>query len=634
MANLWEAAPLADQQQATGGNQWEQAPIVQPAVPEGYGLTDSMMGGLPGGDEAGALGGALGQFLRGGGWDYSGQLEKQRGARKAYGEANPATQVAGDVVAGMAMAPARGVALATTLGGSVAQGAKQGAVAGGLYGVADEGDIGQRLGSGALGAGFGAGLGAAVPVAFEGARQIASRPLSAIRGYRDPEGFAMGKATQALERGGQTAPDIQAGLDAARMGGAPSTTLADVGGRSAQRMVRATTNIPGRAGDAVGEFLDARQMDAQHRVASKLQQHWAGATGNVVDEAERLTQHARATAGPIYERAYAEAPAVDTSGVVRYIDSVISPGATGMAQPRSDLRPDTISGELARVRQWFETNRNQRVGLNELHRVKMDLDGMIERARRDSGSKGTLTRELTNVQRRLLEAMDQASPSYRQARNIFSGDMRMRDALESGREFFKEDPEVIRNMVRRMNPAELAQYKDGAFRAIRDKLGTDDMASVYDKLFKGQVVRDKLRAVFGNDAAFNDFQRFMLNERLLTGTRRAAQGNSTTVQQGHDVNDAGMDAAAAVQFGQQVASGNVVGATISAIGRVVSKLGGWNEESAAATARLLLSADPAVQAQVLAQLGQQRTNAGTGVLPLIQRFMAIEGAAGAGRGLN
>lgn len=609
-------------------------------VSENYGFTDYAIGSLPFGEEVQAAGGSLGRYLAAKlagkpaslSDAYTEKLAELRADHAGYADNNPAKAIAGDVAGGFAFAPAKGMQLAQTAMGAIGQGAKQGAIIGGAYGAGSEGDLYGRGVEMLKGAGVGGAIGGAIPAVFEVGRAAIAGPRSAISGRVDPAGYGERKATQALQRDGRAPSEMLQALDDARAGGAPEMTLADVGGRNTKRRVRDAQNIPGRAAEEANEFLDARQFDAQNRVTKKLESYWGGPQSNIYDEAERLAAERAAKAGPLYEAARAQNPPVDTSSAVAAIDKVISPGGGAAArssrQP-GDLRDGTISGTLRKVREWMTTDAQSRVGLMQLHEVKMDLDGLVAEAR----SKGntTLVGRLNEVRSQLLKSMDKASPEYAQARRFYAGESRLMDAVETGRTIFKMDPEEIAGALKGMNTAEQAHFRIGASRAIQDRLGDSDVSSVYAKLTQGQTNKARLRAVIGDDAEFGDFMKFMQNERAQFATRNASQGNSTTAQQGLGVMDAGMDAA--VQVGRDVANEGVVRATLNAVGRSLSKLGGWTEESAAETARILLSTDPAVQTRILHQLAQQ-AQAGAIPAPFVRQVLTMTGAQAGGGGLQ
>jgi hypothetical protein len=211
---------------------------------------------------------------------------------------------------------------------------------------------------------------------------------------------------------------------------------------------------------------------------------------------------------------------------------------------------------------------------------------------------------LKDVLGELVDAMDIASPDYKTARKIWAGESRQIRAIETGEELFSLSQEELERRLSKMKTGELAGFRVGAHRAIRKVVEkARDGASVSNNLFGSRDLREKMRLAIGNKAEFDDFSRFMKAQKEQYATRATAQGNSTSIQQGAGMMDAGMDAT--VQITKEVITQGTLSAGLNAIGRALSKFGGWTEDSAAATARILLSTDSAVQDRILAQLGQQ-----------------------------
>ncbi len=142
-------------------------------APGGYGLTDYVRSSLPFGDEAGALGGAIGKSLRGKdfGKSYNEQKALEGLYRDQYARDNPAKAFMGGAASVAAAAPA-GVASALP---TILQGAKSGAGVGALFGAGEGEGLSQRATNAAVGAGLGGAIGGAVPA-------VANRVLGARSG--------------------------------------------------------------------------------------------------------------------------------------------------------------------------------------------------------------------------------------------------------------------------------------------------------------------------------------------------------------------------------------------------------------------------------------------------------------------
>jgi len=153
------------------------------------------------------------------------------------------------------------------------------------------------------------------------------------------------------------------------------------------------------AGDAVEEFL--RQIAPDESVITGAERIRT-ASQQALDKAKNIRAE---KASPLYKEAFQEGTQVDLSPVKRLISGKL------------DDLPETgeISNSLKRVEKLIK---GDSPSLKKLHNAKLEIDQMI--ANRGSDSLGNTTkRELREIQESLLNQIDDASPSYKQAREIF-----------------------------------------------------------------------------------------------------------------------------------------------------------------------------------------------------------------------
>ncbi len=133
-------------------------------------------------------------------------------------------------------------------------------------------------------------------------------------------------------------------------------------------------------------------------------------------------------ASPIYDKAYAEAPKVNVKPVVDLIDSKL---ATAKGKIRANLirakntlqKPDLpkkkkvllldAKGKPIISEPSFDTS------LRGLHDANLEFGDIINTARETSLG-NTSKRNMIQIKKSLLKQMDEASPDYKKARNIFS----------------------------------------------------------------------------------------------------------------------------------------------------------------------------------------------------------------------
>jgi hypothetical protein len=110
--------------------------------------------------------------------------------------------------------------------------------------------------------------------------------------------------------------------------------------------------------------------------------------------------------------------------------------------------------------------------------------------------------------------------------------MALENAAEQGEMFLKIPAREMKDYITGMGESELRMFRLGAKQAILEKMdtlpvGSDSVKRLFGK--NGDV--SKLRDLFPSNEAFNSFAKTLEREANFSMTRRAAQGNSTTVQQ-------------------------------------------------------------------------------------------------------
>lgn len=107
-----------------------------------------------------------------------------------------------------------------------------------------------------------------------------------------------------------------------------------------------------------------------------------------------------------------------------------------------------------------------------------------------------------------LERLEVVNPQLLRAREQYSSDADVKDALQFGRDIFKTriDPEEIAEAYGKFTAGEREAYIIGAARAIRDKaVRAPADGSSATRFFRTTDQRERLRAIFPNDRVYNDF---------------------------------------------------------------------------------------------------------------------------------
>lgn len=560
--------------------------------------TDAAVSGVTMGwsDEAVAAATALiDMVMRGEGYEEarSHNLAAIRDRLDQYKQENPNSALAAELAGSMTAGPAAGTKLAASLLGRMAQGGKYGGLTGGITGAGNAEE--DRLTQSWKGAAVGAGVGAGIPLAVGAVRAAASPFTKTVSAAVNPEGRAVNQLQRDMARDGVTPAAARQQLDDAAAAGAPMT-LGDIGGRNVMGLGRAVASGKGAGSERYNAFLEARRLEAPERVMENVKTALGDADA-FYPTVERIIANRKAIAEPLYEAAYAKA-APDTP----LIRSILSTPA-GQSAVRNAERLSANEGIQ------FAQN------VRGLDLVKRSFDDMIDAAKRAGGANDA--RVLTGMKDRLVKEIDRKVPEYRTARQAFSSESQIKDALERGRELLRpgNSPEQIVKELHAMSSAEREAARLGMARQLRDVFDNPShTTSNLAKLIYSNRSKQIIDALFPNQTAAQQFRANMIREHAMLKRGQQVQGGSNTVNKGIEGEDAGL-----LEAGVDIIR-RPVGGTIDAVlsgGRRLAK--GVNEKTANVLGDILSSTDPARQRQILQQIEQMLPDGA------IERLLTIAG---------
>lgn len=303
-------------------------------------------------------------------------------------------------------------------------------------------------------AGLGAlplGLGTSIPAAAAGGymgQGIREELAEQFVGQEATPGEQFGRMAQqaAIEGAGQ---GIGVGMTAyAQRGVAPDIARLDrpqaeqLTGRAAARGVQLTPaeatglpslraeqkalgNLPGSS-DVMGEFYERRAGQVAQAVGEELERiapetgvETAGALARAGSRGamQAVAANRAAQASPLYQKAFAEAGDVNLAPVLKYTRNIIR------AFPQDGQVARTLNRAFRLLTREVKTPqgiaRAPETNLERLHNAKLEIDQMLEATGESSLGRTTRAR-LMDVRNRLLAAMDEASPTYGNARALFA----------------------------------------------------------------------------------------------------------------------------------------------------------------------------------------------------------------------
>jgi hypothetical protein len=452
--------------------------------------------------------------------------------------------------------------------------AADGALFGGVAGVADGSGTEDRLTKGLQGAVLGGAVGGIVPAAISIGQQALNPVISNIRARLNPEGFARNQVTRSVIESGQSPQQLANAVAQASNEGQGMFTLADAMGNSGQRMLATTARSPGAARTDVVEFLEGRQAGQGRRLSNTLAEGFDSPQTAAQTEA-RLTAERSAAANQNYGAARQQAGSVDVTPAISEIDATLQPGVTRLMAP-SNIADDSVEGVLRRARSMLTDSRSQVSRFDEAFRVKMELDNLIDQA------SPTQQRLLIPVRNTLDRQLEQASAPYAAARNQFREQSQNIESVQTGRTAaMRGRTEDTIPTYQGLRPDQQAAYRSGYV----DPLIEQTQGAAFGVNKARPLTSDAFQSEAAVIAPGNPLmQRRIGRENTMFQTRNAATGNSKTAENLNDDAAMGIDP---TMIGQ-ILSGNVGGALRSAMSAVSN---GWNGNTAGVreeVARILL----------------------------------------------
>jgi hypothetical protein len=503
---------------------------------------------------------------------YRHNVAEQRGRLNDYRKENPVAASAAELVGGLASPVA-----SLKIGGPIASAAATGALYGGGYGLgASEATKPEDLAlDAAAGVGTGAALGAGIAGALTAGKAAAAPVARNVSAWVNPEGRAVDQVARDLARDRVTPAAARAELDAAA--GKPMT-IGDLGGRNMTGLGRAVATGKGEGAERMRQMYEARQLDAPARIADDLKTALSDPAA-FYPTLENIITRRQAVAGPLYERAYAQ-PMPDTPIVKSILATPAGQKAVANAKALSANEGIEFKADV-----------------RGLDLIKRSLDDMIAAA--DRGGQGNEARVLREMKNRLVREVDRKVPEYRAAREAYSSEADLENALTRGRELLKAEPELAVKEITAMSTAERDVARLGMARELQGMfVDPSRTVSQVNRVLNSERIKPIVRQMFPDDASYNAFRGSLLREAQMVKRGQTVTGGSQTVDKAADRAD--VDVSGAMS---EVLSGRPVAGALSVVrdmgGRIVR---GVNEKTADKLADILTSTDPARQRAILDQI--------------------------------
>jgi len=442
----------------------------------------------------------------------------------------------------------------------------KGAVAGGaLIGATtpqEEGGLEERFKETAIGAGTGLVAGAAIKGVTAGVKGVkklltAKKPEDILAKRLPPE-----KTAELLEQLKTATPDSP-------------VLLPDIAGDEVKGLTGSVSRLGG-AKDIVREALEGRSFKAVERVQKQLSRDISDVDtyfGNLDDIAKARSE----MASPLYTKAYREAKNIDRAKLKKLLLDKRIIDAIDTAKKDFGVRLEAPANSL-------ET----------LDGAKKVLDDIIGEAIRQG--KKNKAGAFLGLKKQLVDELDLASPSYSEARKIFSDFSSIQNAQEEGLKFLTKTPEELKIIFKKFGDSisEKDSFRIGARESLRRIASkTTEGADPAKRIFGNSEKQNQIRAIFPNETKFKAFEKRMKEEIAAAKTKFEILGGSPT--RGREAADAEF-----IDTVSKVGGGFALGSRFAVINALVSsfksRFAGINTKNSKAIANILVKREKSIEA--------------------------------------
>ena len=247
--------------------------------------------------------------------------------------------------------------------------------------------------------------------------------------------------------------------------------------------------------------------------------------------------------------------------------------------------------------------------LKKFQARKETLDDAIGKAQRKGLN--NRVRMLTDFKNSMLKAIDNSNDHYKRARDYYSGDISMQNAMEAGRLALNDRVDIGVNDFAALSAAEKRFFQFGFFDKARASLGGNE-AGDKTLLFREDRTKEILNAIIPDDTR-SWFNKVNELEGRMKQTDYAVRGNSKTAERLAD--DAKQNVETAIGFGAKMARGDLMGAAVEAARKVAGRFFGFRADVAENLAKMLTTMDKPALMELANRLDRQtRSRRGTNMV--------------------
>jgi hypothetical protein len=441
-----------------------------------------------------------------------------------------------------------------------------GAIAGGTLGALTPTEEGTRE-EAAKQIATGAALGAVGGAVIGGATKVGG---AAVRGAKKL--FTATKPQDILARrlpAGQTA-DLLEQLKTATPDS--PVILPDIAGDEVRGLTRAVGKVSGGARDVVTDALEGRSTKAVERVSNQLAKDISNVDsyfGNLDDIAKARSE----VAAPLYEKAFSKGIILDKAANKELFRKI----APDIKSARTNFR---IGDEIADN------------SIVMLDKAKQSLDDKIGAAIRQGERQQA--RALGQIKSDLVSKLDELSPDYKKARQVFSDFSSIENAQQQGLQFSKLRPEELKRSLKGLSTGERDAFRIGVRENLQKVVSsTPEGSDPAKRIFGNSFKKAQLKEVFPDEKSFKSFEKRMIDEINAAETKFRVLGGSRT-----DINlaDEEQFLRKIAETGGAVATGGKLPALNAAVSSIKNRFSGVSDKNAKALADILINRKNSISA--------------------------------------
>lgn len=368
-----------------------------------------------------------------------------------------------------------------------------------------------------------------------------------------------------------------------------------------------TPEVPGRP---MGQF---------ERFRERLREYLDIPAGTARQQEGALAAELERNARPMYRQTYTQAQGLDMRPTMQ---PLMTEWRNRVADQVDPLIARQLNAAVNNVERALTPGRTS--SFERLNSAKISIDEMIDRAMRSQDRRSpNLARLLTEIKRELVDTMDSVpgvGEMYRNARGMFSTNREMQNALELGRQAFREGAEVTAEQYAALTPGQQRMFRTGLFESFEQNMGGRRRNNDLSQVFESPRIQEILQVVAPRGGPQQSgpvgqvqariqaerpqqFGRFVQTEKGYIGTRNEVLGNSKTAERLQD--DQALNSQQTITDTLRSAPTNVRELALKAFQAAMNRLFGFRADTAAEIARRLFTADEREISNVIAQIEQR-----------------------------